>query len=709
MMEEFRNLYITVPEFSLKGLTFEEQYDALGIADKFTIMISQIQDSLVNHIMSALRPKDDKHITYYEINNLRDAFYYSVKLFDKGGDWSYFVALHELRSFIGSRMKRFAPFEDVDAWREALMYLKCYLEQYGAPNKESIVIGMEKQVHRVDAIKALKKMGVQCSQDDKGVLHFSKKYICFGELTRMIEAIGGVRFANQLLKMTGFDANKGRFIVPQPQNPDPRKVIPTAPVAYLLNLAYRKTSSKGREEAMPKYWNNIITLATNVCAAMYPVQSYFAMGDMFYDSPADYMRKWAIYDSTLGMQQMSKKFCCDIMNYLIDRMMADGRCLAKEFTIEEYRSVMNEVFGLTKDKEFVQITASQIESVADTAHRDGILKEIAQHVVNPNYEDPLDYEKVNWSDKPAIGLPNGDLLLYPSSIGSLGWYEVLMSLSREQDAIKKAEIEAKAIATGMKKERYVEIDNFVGYALEDFVKDRLMAKGINTKCGKYKVDGISGECDVVVENASKIMLMELKKKNMTRMARQGYLYQIILDFAGSVLYSQEQAFRTEALMRRKDTLDLDDNGNHYSLDYNSRKCEKVTITLNEYGPLHERIIQQKVLDALYRYSYEVNPDEIYTFIADKDKADQTIKGYDILTKKRRALADYIAELSGYKMIGRYQPFFDSWFFSIEQLCYLIDKCDNVDNFIDNIEKLKYVSFSTKNFWSDVDLKLGLNP
>lgn len=162
-------------------------------------------------------------------------------------------------------------------------------------------------------------------------------------------------------------------------------------------------------------------------------------------------------------------------------------------------------------------------------------------------------------------------------------------------------------------------------------------------------------------------------------------------------------------MRRKDSLDLDDNGNHYSLDYNSRKCEKVTITLNEYGPLHERIIQQKVLDALYRYSYEINPDEIYTFIADKDKADQTIKGYDILTKKRRALADYIAELSGYKMIGRYQPFFDSWFFSIEQLCYLIDKCDNVDNFIDNIEKLKYVSFSTKNFWSDVDLKLGFNP
>lgn len=708
-MDTFRKLYNTAPEFSLKGLTFEEQYDALGLADKFSIMISIIQESLVKHIMSALKPKDDKHITYYDINNLRDAFFFSVKLFDKGADWEFFEALHELHGLIGARMKRFVPFENEDAWREALKYLKCYLEQYGTPNEEQITIGMEVQVHRVKAVRALRKMGLQCTQDGKGDLRFAKKTVCFGKLTRMIEAIGGVRFANLLLDKTEFDVKKGRFIVPKPQNPDPREVRPTVPVAYLLNIAYRKTSSKGKEEALPKYWNDCITLATNICAAMYPVQSYFAMGDMFYDSPTEYMRKWAIYDSTLGMQQMSKKFCCDIMNYLIDRMLADGRCFAKGFTLEEYRSMMNEVLGYAKDKEFVRIKASQITSVADAQHRGQILKEIAQEVVNPNYEDPLDYEKVDWSDKPAIGLPNGDMLLYPSSIGSLGWYEVLMSLLREQDVIKKAEIEAKAMATGKKKEKYVEIDNFVGYALEDFVKNKLMAKGINTKCGKYKVDGIAGECDVVLENGSKIMLMELKKKNMTRAARQGYLYQIILDFAGSVLYSQEQAFRTEALMRRKGSIELDDNGIHCTLDYNGRICEKVTITLNEYGPLHERIIQQKVLDALHRYSYEVDPVDIRSFIADQDKAELTIKGYDILAKKQKALADYIKELSGYKMMGAYQPFFDSWFFSIEQLCYLIDKCDNVDDLIDKIEKLKYVSFSTKNFWSDVDLKLGLKP
>ena len=708
-MDTFRDLYNTAQQFSLKGLTLEEQYDALGIADKFTLMTSIVQDSLVKLIMSALNPKDDKHITYYEIKNLRDAFYFSVKLFDKGNDWAFFAALHELHSLIGARMKRFAPFEDEDAWREALKYLKCYLEQYGTPHEEQMLIGMEEQVHRVAAIKALRKLDLRCTQDEKGDLQFTKKNVCLGELTRMIEAIGGVRFANQLLKMTQFDASKGRFIVPQPQSPDPREVRPSVPLAYLLNIAYRKTSSKGRDEALLKYWNDSIALATNICAAMYPVQSYFAMDDMFFDSPSEYMRKWAIYDSTLGMQQMSKKFCNDIMNYLIDRMLADGRCFVKGFTLEEYRSVMNEVLGFTKDKEFVRVKSSQITSVADAQHRGQILKKIAQEIVNPNYEDPLDYDKVNWSDKPAIGLPNGDMLLYPSSIGGLGWYEVLMTLLREQDVIKKAEIEAKAIATGKKKEKYVEIDNFVGYALEDFVKDKLMAKGINTKCGKYKVDGVVGECDVVVENGSKIILMELKKKNMTRMARQGYLYQIILDFAGSVLYSQEQAFRTETLLRRKSSLDLDDNGNHYSLDYNSRKCEKVTITLNEYGPLHERIIQQKVLDAFYRYSYQVNSSEIRSFIADTDKAEQTIKSYETLAKKRQALADYITALSGYKQMGPYLPFFDSWFFSIEQLCYLIDKCDNVDDFIGKFEKLKHISFSTKNFWSDVDLKLGLKP
>lgn len=161
--------------------------------------------------------------------------------------------------------------------------------------------------------------------------------------------------------------------------------------------------------------------------------------------------------------------------------------------------------------------------------------------------------------------------------------------------------------------------------------------------GKYNVNSVRGECDVVAENGEKIILMELKKKNLTRAAREGHLFQIILDLAGSILYSQEQAFRTEFLLKKEGKISLDDNGKVSVLNYNNRQCEKVTITLNEYGPLHERIIQQSVLEAFSKYSYSIDPGEIRAFISDAKKADETIENYERLGKKQKALNKYIEE------------------------------------------------------------------
>lgn len=685
-MQTFRILYDKSPILSLKGLSLEEKYRALGIKEKYSFTTHFIQEAICNRIKTTLQTTEANYITNSDLNNLRDAFFYSEKLFGKSEDWKYFVALHELRSIVGAHMKKYRPFTNENVWLEALKLLKCYIELYGVKDEYTILIGLEEQQHRVKAIKKLERKGLQCIINDANELSFSNEFACYKELSCLMEKIGGVRFVNRLLNTTMYDASKGRFILPPPQDPNPCNVKPAVPVGYLLNMAFRKISSKGSDEALVRHWKEVIQLATDICVAFCPTQSYFAFNDMFYDDPAIYMRKWIVYDSTLNMQQMSKEFCLGVMNFLIDRIISEGKYISKIYTLIEYKSIMNEIIGYTKEKEFVQLKRYQIVSIANEEHKSSLIEDISNRTVNPNFEKPLDYEKVNWSDKPVIGLPNGDLLLYPSSIGTIGWYETMMSLLREQDK---------------------DIDNFVGYALEDFVKDKLLKKGIATKCGKYKVDSVIGECDVVVENVGTIILMELKKKNLTRAAREGHLFQIILDFAGSILYSQEQAFRTETLLKKKGQIFLDDNGKESVLDYQNRLCEKVTITLNEYGPLHERIIQQGVLGAFHKYLYSVNPDEIRAFILDSKKADETIENYKRLEKKQKSLEQYISELSNYETPGEYDPFFNSWFFSIEQLCYLIDKSVDTDDFINKFQKLKYLSFSSRDFWLEVDLKLGI--
>ena len=59
----------------------------------------------------------------------------------------------------------------------------------------------------------------------------------------------------------------------------------------------------------------------------------------------------------------------------------------------------------------------------------------------------------------------------------------------------------------------------------------------------------------------------MKKKNMTRAARQGHEYQIVLDLAGSLFYSQEQCFRTKMVLMKDGQVELDENENKEILEY----------------------------------------------------------------------------------------------------------------------------------------------
>jgi hypothetical protein len=76
-------------------------------------------------------------------------------------------------------------------------------------------------------------------------------------------------------------------------------------------------------------------------------------------------------------------------------------------------------------------------------------------------------------------------------------------------------------------------DAQVGPAIERFLRAEFAAHGIPTLTGSYTVDGRSGECDLVVESANNILLLEIKKKALTRRARAGSDAHVLLDLASS--------------------------------------------------------------------------------------------------------------------------------------------------------------------------------
>ena len=85
-----------------------------------------------------------------------------------------------------------------------------------------------------------------------------------------------------------------------------------------------------------------------------------------------------------------------------------------------------------------------------------------------------------------------------------------------------------------------------------------------------------------------------------------------------------------------------------------------------------------------------------------------MKGLNELMDIQEEMRDYINRLiTFYPSDKPYRVFFNSGFFSIEQIYFLSSISSSTEEFIENIMGLKYVTFGTKDFWAEVDMKLNM--
>lgn len=699
-MQVFKSLYDSAPIFSFKDKDLSERYAALGLDGRFRMSMSEIDNKLQELILTPILCGKDYpyYVTRKDLNLVCDAFFYSKQLFEDSAAELYYHALRTLFQFLSPDQRVFVSFTDKDRWETALSYLKCYIELH-VPNDYSLSVGMEKQSDIAKAVKRLRKMGAKATIE-KNELALTQLDNCYSELDSMVERIGGRRFIEALLAPLDVNTKTGRIIFTK----NSKTGIPVdveVPFAYLINLGLRKTCCKGSESSSEKYLYEAVQLATDICTAEYPVQTYTVWEDMFHRDidTIEYFRKWAVLDSIYNVQQSGQKFAIDMISFLIDALDAKGKKLSDDFSMQEYKAVMIGLTALSLPKEFVQLKKENLTIIGNQNAQNSIFEFAAAQTVNPLYLHPLDYDKVTCGDKPFIELPNGDIFLYPSSLGVMGWYEVMMTEFRKQDEEKEAEL----IAQG-KKPKVSKIDSVVGFILEDYVRMKMDSKGICSVCGKYKVDGIVGECDIVNIGVSTMLFAEMKKKTLTRMARQGYPYKILLDFAGSLLNSQEQAFRTETLLKRHGTIDLSEGGKVIPMSFGGQSIEKITLTLNDYGPLHERVVIKELLREFLKHQFNVVETEIAQFEKDQDATLRVMDSYKKLNFKILEFNKFLKELElkQPKTMGAKNLLDDCWFFNIEQYYYLISISKDTEDFIDNVIAHKHIIHYTQDFWTEID-------
>ncbi len=691
-MKQFIALYDKAPIFSLKGMNIFEQYHSLGIEDKMSHTTSRVEEVLIGKILGPITAKGEPKVPRKEIDKLKDVFTYCKVLEHTDRYESYYIALNCIFSIGGNNIEDFVPLSEGKPWTEALSYLKGYME-IRPQNDQFRDEFRRKELDRARAALRLSKIGMRVIIENND-LKFDKEYMVTSQLSNWISQIGGVRFVETLLGLLPYDKTKERLMLIRQGNlPNPGSFVPEYPFGYLLNLGLRHTSSIGSEKAQNKHFWDVMNLSRDFCLAVYPYQCYSIWENVFHrnETVLEYFQRLTLMDSLYYMQQSGKDFVLEMCNFLIDQMVQSGMNLCVNCTFEEYREVMNVLVEKTNTYKFVRLKQVEIEALDDKKRQAEILKMLCfvMGSVNVNYEKPVDYNKVNYNDRPFIMLKNDEVILYPTTIGVWGWYEMLMSLLRPA---------------------YSQIDNKVGLMLEDLMHSKLRQKGIATKTGRYVVDKIEGEADVVIETSDKILLIEMKKKTMTRAARQGHIYQIILDFAGSLLYSQEQCIRTDTLLRRKERIELlKKKKAAYTLEWNGRESDKITLTLSDYGTLQDRAVLRNVLDELLKYRFTVDEEEIRAFEPDQRKQELILKGYKTLSEKQDDMIAYLTELKQQHDPSKaWSPFFNSFFFNLEQMFFMVGLATNLDEFCNMIEAHRTPEMGTFDFWQEFDWKMQIH-
>lgn len=166
---------------------------------------------------------------------------------------------------------------------------------------------------------------------------------------------------------------------------------------------------------------------------------------------------------------------------------------------------------------------------------------------------------------------------------------------------------------------------------------------------------------------SDVILVEMKKKFLSRMARAGSDVFVILDLAESVLQAQIQAGRHELRLRRGETLNLvDDDGVAYQLCLAGREVERMAVTLPDFGAFQDRIVLSSFLESHAGAVYTVE-DPKYQRRFDKLREDLAE-----LLRVERELAEMREPDDA--------PFHHCWFLSLPQLLILLDEVSDASSF-----------------------------
>lgn len=505
-----------------------------------------------------------------------------------------------------------------------------------------------------------------------------------------MEAIGGIVLAKSLFIHLNHQKNYSqrfeRYFITREASGISYDQRPQIPYGFLLNLSLKYLYENPKIRNLQLQLNEIVDLAI-IISNSYGVQQYnfwefhFQSGETIIQFYTDIV----LWDTMFTIPQCRPSSALDICNNLFSFINDNDFQNVLGFALADLISVSEELNKLPNDihsptivyhsvlcKTLKQIDKNKMQTILDLLSH--------QSNTNENYNLPSDYNSIDFWEKPLIKLGKTKFLLMNKSWCAPNYFE--------------------AIATPLRanfKSRKKDLDKELGGQLEIYLQNKMKTKGISFKTGDYDVDGLHGECDLLIESKKAIILIEFKKKVLTSKAKSGVDINLLIDLSESVLDAQVQAGRTEIILREKGSITLTaKDRSTQTINLDGRHIERVALTQLEFGGFHDRSIFKHFLIALLTHILVTNSTE-----------QKTIEKFDKLKKKQQKWSEQYDKLCAIDPNYQNNPFFDCWFMSLPQLLEVINFSTDNDSLYETFCKTKYFSLNTLDWYREFDLATHL--
>jgi hypothetical protein len=216
----------------------------------------------------------------------------------------------------------------------------------------------------------------------------------------------------------------------------------------------------------------------------------------------------------------------------------------------------------------------------------------------------------------------------------------------------------------------------MGHYFEQFVLNQFKKRGIEVKCGKHLDD--KGETDLIVETDSTIFLFEVKKTYRSQHTSWGHSVYMLEDLTKGLAYSQCQLLRTEQKLRSQKQLKIK-KPLPFTLSLNNRRIVRITVTLDDFGALHDPVNARNFLMAMADAQFSVVQESWNKRIdginsAARKLANQLIETVKHVVVPSTVSPDKIEEIR-WDIVKH-----ETKFVSVQQLMNILDHCSSAQDF-----------------------------